>query len=164
MYKSKLIALAALVFLLAGCCNKQKADENRVTTTSSEIEQLFPKGEKIESPNFTGIAYLNNLVMPDNQNQNAVGCVTFEPGARTNWHSHPAGQIIIAIDGLGYYQEKGKPIEIVRKGDVVKCAHNTPHWHGASPDSEFVQIAITGRENGPTVWFEPVTDQEYNDH
>lgn len=129
---------------------------------NSTHEQVFERGEKIDSPNFTGTVYLNNLIVADSLNQNAVGSVTFEPGARTKWHSHPAGQIILAIDGIGYYQEEGKPIEIVRKGDAVKCPHNIPHWHGASPDSHFVQVAITGRENGPTVWMEPVTDEVYN--
>lgn len=74
---------------------------------------------------------------------------------------HPSGQIILATGGVGYYQEKGSPKRILRKGDVVKCPANTPHWHGASADKEFIQIAITGREKGPTQWLEPVTDQEY---
>ncbi len=128
----------------------------------SDKTTIFPKGDKIENSNFTGNAYLAMLVQEDSVNQNAVGSVTFEPGARTNWHSHPAGQIILAIEGEGYYQEKGSPKKVLSKGDVVKCPANVPHWHGASADSEFIQIAITGRENGPTVWLEAVTDEVYN--
>jgi quercetin dioxygenase-like cupin family protein len=102
------------------------------------------------------------LITSDSTNFNAVGNVTFEAGARTNWHLHPAGQIILATGGLGYYQEKGSPKEILRKGDVVKCPPNVPHWHGAGPDQPFIQIAITGREKGPTEWLQAVTDEEYN--
>src|SRR5690606_27078085 len=146
--------------MLALSCSQQqqsKSQENNETQ-----EQIFSKGEKITNDNFTGTAWLNNLVNADSINQNAVGSVTFEPGARTKWHSHPAGQIILALDGVGYYQEQGKEKIIVRKGEVVKCPIDVPHWHGASADSAFVQVAITGREKGETVWLKPVTDEEYN--
>ncbi|MFE7088224.1 cupin domain-containing protein [Sphingobacterium spiritivorum] len=95
-------------------------------------------------------------------NQNAVGSVTFEPGARRKWHSHPAVQIILALDGVGYYQEEGKEKVVIRKGKVVKCPVDVPHWHGASADTAFVQVVITGREKGETVWLKPVTDAEYH--
>lgn len=133
-------------------CNKNKQGNNKI----------FEKGEKITNTNFTGEVWLNNLVQADSSNQNAVGSVTFEPGARTKWHSHPAGQIILALDGVGYYQEKGSPKIIVDKGDVIKCPADIPHWHGASTDTKFVQIAITGREKGETVWLEAVNESEYN--
>ena len=122
---------------------------------------LFPRGKKITNRHFTGTAWLTSLVTADSTNDNAVGSVTFAPGARTNWHLHPAGQIILATGGVGYYQEKGSPKKILQKGDVVTCPANVPHWHGASPDEEFVQIAITGREHGPTEWLEAITDEEY---
>src|SRR3546814_16792331 len=102
------------------------------------------------------------LMDADSLNSNSVGNVTFEPGARSNWHLHPAGQILLVTDGVGYYQEKGQPKKILRKGDAIKCPPNTPHWHGASADTAFVQVAITGRENGPNVWLEAVTDEEYH--
>ncbi len=152
-----------VVIFLAGTlvlsCNQQSQSEQAVQPESQE--PVFAKGEKITNDNFTGNVWLNNLILPDSLNQNAVGSVTFEPGARTRWHTHPAGQIILAIDGIGYYQERGSPKVIVKKGDVVKCPANIPHWHGASADNEFVQVAITGRENGETVWLEEVTDEEY---
>jgi quercetin dioxygenase-like cupin family protein len=65
------------------------------------------------------------------------------------------------LEGEGYYQEKGSEKKILYKGDVVKCPANTPHWHGASPDKEFIQVAITSRVDGPTEWLEAVTDEEY---
>lgn len=163
MKSSSIVIMFVTVFALASCNNSNPA-KNETVSTNVEKELIFDKGEKIDSPNFTGDVWLNNLVTADDENQNAVGSVTFASGARTSWHSHPAGQIILALDGVGYYQEKGKPVEIIRKGEVVKCPHNIPHWHGASPDSEFIQVAITGRENGPTVWLEPVTDEEYNSY
>ncbi len=145
--------------ILGISCSQQ---EQQNTENGKTQEPVFEKGEMITNDNFTGTVYLNNLVTADSINQNAVGSVTFEPGARTKWHSHPAGQIILALDGVGYYQEEGKDKVIVRKGEVVKCPIDVPHWHGASADSAFVQVAITGREKGETVWYKPVTDEEYN--
>jgi len=140
--------LPLAIALLAACNGRQ-------------TDPVFPKGTQIASDNFTGTVWLHPLVEADSLNPNAVGSVTFEPGARSRWHTHPAGQILIAVDGVGYYQEKGKPKQILRKGDAVKCPHNIPHWHGASSDTAFVQIAVTGRQNGPTVWLEEVTEEEY---
>lgn len=153
------IALLVLIVIALASCNNTKCDKQISDNLQSQL--IFEKGNRIPNTNFTGNAWLNSLIDSDSLNQNSVGSVTFEPGARTYWHSHPAGQIILALDGIGYYQEKGKPIEILHKGDVVKCPHNIPHWHGASPDSEFIQVAITGRENGTTIWYEAVTDEEY---
>ncbi|MEJ8819447.1 carboxymuconolactone decarboxylase family protein [Lacibacter sp. H407] len=122
---------------------------------------IFPTGDKITNNNFTGTAYLQPLVASDSLNQTSVGNVTFEPGARTNWHYHPGGQILLVIDGVGYYQEKGSPKKILRKGDTVKCPPNVVHWHGASVDSAFVQVAITNTQKSAVVWLKPVTDEEY---
>lgn len=122
---------------------------------------IFPTGEKIMNDNFTGTAYLQMLVAADSLNPTAVGNVTFQPGARTKWHLHPAGQILLAVDGVGYYQEKGQPKKILRKGDAVKCPPNVQHWHGASKDSGFVQLAVTNNNKGTVVWLQPVTNEEY---
>ena len=153
----KYILTFIVVTLFIACGNSKKIDN-----TMQQNEPVFAKGEKIANNNFIGNVWLNNLVQADSVNQNAVGCVTFESGARTKWHTHPAGQIILVLDGVGYYQEKGHPKVIVKKGDVIKCPVGVPHWHGASTDTNFVQVAITGREKGETVWLEPVTDEEYN--
>ena len=144
--------------VLSQVMNTRTSETNTDETTDTT---LFPKGERITNDNFTGTAWLTSLVTADSTNDNAVGSVTFEPEARTNWHLHPDGQIILATGGVGYYQEKGSPKRILRKGEVVKCPPNVPHWHGASPDEEFIQIAITGREDGPTEWLQAVTDEEY---
>lgn len=154
------IQLFSFVFVVAASACKSETQPDNIS--SEQVNgNVFPKGEKITNNNFKGDAWLQNLVTADSLNQTAVGSVTFEPGARTNWHSHPAGQIVLAIDGEGFYQEKGKLQKIIRKGDAVKCPPNIPHWHGASDKERFVQVAITGREKGETVWLETVTDAEY---
>lgn len=151
-YKAKYF-LPVLIVMFIAC-----GQDPKVADTAPA---LFPQGDKNGSDNFVGEVWVKSLVDADSLNETAVGNVTFSPGARSKWHSHPAGQIILATDGVGYYQEKGKAKVILRKGDVVKCPPNLPHWHGASADSTFVQIAITGRQNGPTVWLEPVSDSVY---
>lgn len=131
-------------------------------TTANSSDLIFPKGEKISNQNFTGTVWLQQLVLSDSLNTTQVGSVTFEPGARTNWHLHPGGQILLVVDGIGYYQEKGSPKKILRKGDVVKCPPNVPHWHGASPEVEFIQVAITNAMKGTTaVWLQAVSEEEY---
>ena len=150
-----------LIVVFAFSC---KAQNKSIVSTKMESQKtiLFPKGEKITNDNFTGTAYLQMLIAPDSLNPTSVGNVTFEPGARTKWHLHPGGQILLVTDGVGYYQEKGQPKKILRKGDVIKCPPNIAHWHGASVDTYFVQVAITNTQNGVPVWLEPVTDEEYN--
>lgn len=143
-----------LVVILS-CAQEKRVNQQSATTT------VFPKGAKITNNNFTGTAYLKSLMDSDSLNPTSVGNVTFEPGARTKWHLHPGGQILLVIDGAGYYQEKGEVKQILRKGDVIKCPPNLPHWHGASVDSAFVQVAITNRHLGETVWLEEVTEDEY---
>jgi quercetin dioxygenase-like cupin family protein len=152
----------AIVFLamIVSCGKKNKSAQK--TAAELQTATIFPKGAKITNDNFTGTAYLQPLMGVDSLNTISVGNVTFEPGARSKWHSHPAGQILLVTDGVGYYQEKGQPKKILRKGDVIKCPPNIPHWHGASADTAFVQVAITGREKGETVWLQTVTDEEYN--
>ena len=156
--KFKSIFNLLLVTILFVACTGRPPE----TAMEQKTELVFPKGDKITNNNFTGTVWLKMLVEADSINQNSVGSVTFEPGARSNWHLHPSGQILLAISGIGYYQEKGSPKIILHKGDAVKCPANIPHWHGAGPDQEFVQVAITSRQGGPTEWLQPVTDEEYN--
>ena len=156
--KNKIIFLFLVAICLISCKNKE--DQNMANKSGVE-NLIFSKGEKITSHNFTGNVWLNNLVQADSINQNAVGSVTFEPGARTKWHSHPSGQIILALDGVGYYQEKGSPKVVVKKGEVIKCPADIPHWHGDSVDAKFIQVVITGREKGETIWLEPVSEEDY---
>src|SRR5690606_35391322 len=149
--------LPLVLIFFAACNNNQKRKD-----VKRQNVLVFPQGERITNENFTGTAYLQGLIDADSLNSISVGNVTFEPGARSKWHLHPSGQIILVTDGVGYYQEKGQPKKVLRKGDVIKCPPNIPHWHGASSDIAFVQVAITSRESGPTVWLEAVSDEEYH--
>ena len=128
-----------------------------------ELSQPFKKGE-INPYNkyFTGTTYLTMLVEKDTNWNSSIGNVTFEQCARTNWHKHSGGQILLVTAGEGRYKEKGKEIQILRAGDVVKIPSNVVHWHGAAPDSDFAHISIeTNIPNNTTTWLEPVTDKEY---
>ena len=124
---------------------------------------IFPKGERTNPDYFTGIVWLNTLVPRDETGNYAIGSVTFEPGGKTNWHTHPAGQILLVTEGKGFYQEKGKPARLIAKGDVVIIPSHIEHWHGAAKNSGLNHIAVTNNVNGvPVTWLNPVTDEEYN--
>lgn len=124
---------------------------------------IFPKGEKASADYFTGTAWVNILVPKDETESYSIGNVAFEPGCRNNWHTHPAGQILLVTDGKGYYQEKGKPARLLAKGDVVKIPSDLEHWHGATRDNSLTHIAISNiTKDGPVTWLQPVTDEEYN--
>lgn len=156
-YHLNYILLFTLV-LFAACNNNQKMEN-----TKQQNEPVFPKGEKVVSENFTGNVWLNYLAETDTIHNVNIGSVTFEPGARTNWHFHKGGQILLVTEGKGQYQEKGKPIEIINKGDVVKCPPNIEHWHGATSKDTMTHIAIGTNTNiGGAVWLKAVTDEEYN--
>ncbi len=141
---------------------KEASDAQIVVNDVLKNSYTFPKGEKISNSNFTGTAYVYMLITPDNIYNASIGNVTFEPKARTNWHKHPGGQILLVTDGKGFYQEKGKPAQLIRKGDVVRIPPDTEHWHGAAPDSGLTHVAISPNlEKGSVNWMQPVTDEEY---
>jgi quercetin dioxygenase-like cupin family protein len=151
----KLTIVCSLLFV-GFCVNAQNKSANLVQ------QSVFPKGQKAPQTNFTGTVWVHGLVDADSAFNIPIASVTFEPGARSRWHTHGGGQALIAIDGIGYYQEKGKPIQILQKGDAVKCPPNTPHWHGASPEVGFIQLAVTpNAANGRVTWLQAVTDEEY---
>lgn len=124
----------------------------------------FPKGEKAPNVNHVGNVWLHELSELDSVFNYGITVATFDPdvNARLNWHSHPGRQILMITAGIGYYQEKGKAKQTVRKGDIVKCAPGVVHWHGASPKSGVTYLATSPAQNGKTIWFYRVTDQEYD--
>ena len=130
---------------------------------ANELNQPFKQGEiNPFSKFFTGTTHLNMLVTKDTVWNSSIGNVTFDKGARTNWHKHSGGQILLVTAGEGRYQEKGKEIQILRKGDVVKIPPNAKHWHGAAPDQNFAHISIEPNlPDNQTTWLEPVSDKEY---
>lgn len=111
---------------------------------------------------FTGDVRLDYLFAAEDPARAAGASVTFEPAARTAWHTHPLGQILIVTDGVGLVQREGGSIEEIRPGDVVRFAPGEKHWHGASPSVAMTHIAIQEAQNGTAVeWMEKVTDEQY---
>ncbi|MDQ4080726.1 MAG: cupin domain-containing protein [Gemmatimonadota bacterium] len=111
---------------------------------------------------FTGTVQIDPLVTASAPARAAGASVTFEPGARTAWHTHPLGQTLIVTSGLGRVQREGGPIEEILPGDVVWIPPNVRHWHGASPTTALTHIAIQEALDGTMVqWLEHVTDNQY---
>jgi len=132
-----------------------------MSTNDLSHSVIFPIGETFESNNFTGTVWLNRLTPAGSACP--IGNVTFEPGCRNSWHTHPGGQILLVTGGRGYYQEWGKPAQKLHAGDVVSIPADVKHWHGAAKDSWFVHLAVEVHpEKGPATWLEPVADEEYN--
>ncbi len=129
---------------------------------STGSEAIFPQGELGPEKYFTGDARVTSLVENDSVFTTLAGNVAFEAGARSHWHSHPVGQILLVTAGKGYHQIEGEPKEIIRKGDVIQCPPGVSHWHGASVDSNMTHIyIIPNTENGIVEWENPVTDEEF---
>ncbi len=153
----KLVSIYTIAFFFFSCTEQAK---NKGT---DEVQAIFPKGDKGTTENFTGNAWNTQLVANDSTYNTIIGNVYFEPGARSNWHIHPAGQILMITDGVGFHQIKGQPKQTIRKGDVVKCPPNVEHWHGASPDTGLQQLyVISNTEKGIVQWLQRVTDEEYS--
>ena len=139
-----LITSLTMAFMAIGC----KEESGSVAE-----DQIFPKGKKGHAENFTGAAWNYDLVPNDSIFNTVAGNVYFEPGARSNWHLHPAGQILIITGGVGFHQIQGEPRQVIRKGDVVKCPPNVLHWHGASADTGMQQMyIIPNTEKGIVEW------------
>jgi len=128
----------------------------RITRSDS----LQPK--KASADYFTGAVQVQELFPADDPSRTSGGKVTFEPGARSAWHTHPLGQILIVTDGTGWVQQWRGPIEEIRKGDVIWIPAGVKHWHGATPTTAMTHIAVQEQLNGKAVeWMEKVSDEQY---
>ena len=140
------------------------AQERRMENEKT-FQQMFPQGEPLPeqfSKYFTGQAWLARLTTDAALNV-PVSNVTFSPGCRNSWHSHTGGQLLIAVGGRGYYQEKGRPARELLPGDVVEIAPDVVHWHGAAPDSWFSHLAVEcNPATNVNTWLEPVDDAQYD--
>lgn len=111
---------------------------------------------------FTGTVRIDPLFQPHEPARAAGASVTFEPGARTAWHTHPLGQTLIVMAGVGWVQSEGGAVEEIRPGDVIWFPPGVKHWHGAAPTTAMTHYAIQEQLNGKAVeWLEKVTDQQY---
>jgi len=112
---------------------------------------------------FTGSVRIDPLISPPEPSRVAMALVTFEPGARTAWHTHPFGQTLIVTAGFGWAQREGEERQEIRQGDVVYFLPGEKHWHGATATTAMSHIAIQEKLDGsPVDWMEHVTDEQYN--
>jgi quercetin dioxygenase-like cupin family protein len=114
------------------------------------------------SEHFTGTVWQDPIIQAEAPARIVAARVTFEPGARTNWHIHPLGQTLYVLSGIGRFQTKGGPVHEIRPGDVIWIPPNEKHWHGGSPTNGMTHIAMQeSLEGNYSTWMEPVTDAEY---
>lgn len=135
-----------------------------LAATAQEVEiTRHPdrEGRVGASETFTGTAYVSPVFGPQMAGVSA-GEVTFLPGARSAWHTHPEGQMLVVTHGTGWTQERGQDKHVIEAGDVVWCPPGVEHWHGATDTTSVTHYAIQGNEDGSAVtWGEHVTDEEY---
>ena len=129
------------------------------TNVSAQEEGIFPLGEKAKNVNHTGDVWLSELYHADSILNTHISLAVFAPNAKLNWHTHSGGQILLITEGTGYYQEKGKPVQVVHKGDVVKCLPDVEHWHGSTPNTGVTYIAVSPKSK--TTWLHPVSEEAF---
>ncbi|MGB7988875.1 MAG: cupin domain-containing protein [Candidatus Methylophosphatis roskildensis] len=155
-----LASLALLATVQTFTDNAFAAEETKMSQTISRAgSQSSVKGP---AEHFTGSVRIDPLFPADTPANVSGAYVTFDPGARSAWHTHPAGQRLIVTSGIGWTQQWGGPIEEIHPGDVISCPPGVKHWHGASPTTGMTHIAITGTVGGKNVeWMEKVSDEQY---
>jgi quercetin dioxygenase-like cupin family protein len=160
-YTAMLLSLSLLVSAGAVAGRALAAAANNTSQTISRAGSLASSTGPAEF--FTGHVRIDPLFPANDAAYFSGAYVTFEPGARSAWHTHPTGQHLIVTAGVGRTQEWEGPIEEIKAGDVIWCPPKVKHWHGASPTTAMTHIAITGTINGKNVeWMEKVTDEQYH--
>ncbi|MCX2585350.1 cupin domain-containing protein [Pedobacter sp. MR22-3] len=132
-------------------------------TVKAQQTPIFPKGEKAPNVHHVGNVWLTELQPADSVFSYGTSVAIFDPGARLDWHTHPGGQILIITEGVGYYMERGKTKQTVRKGQVIRCMPGVEHWHGATSETGVTYIATSPTEKGKTAWLERVSDVVYKE-
>ena len=158
---SALLMVLSLAIFIGSSVNAVAAEPDKAEQVIYRLGSQTPyKGsEKF----FTGNVRIDPWYPVGNGMRSVGASVTFEPGARSNWHTHPVGQALIVTSGVGLTQEWGKPIQEIRPGDVIVCPVGVKHWHGAAPNSSMTHISIAEDKDGTCVeWLEKVTDDQYN--
>ena len=148
----------------AGSRSDTDHDRRNRTEEQQWISNATVHGRPAKAPEayFTGTVRVDPVFQVGDPARVSGGHVTFEPGARSAWHTHPLGQTLIVTSGLGWAQTEGGPIEEIRPGDVVWFPPGEKHWHGATPTTAMTHIAVTESLNGKNVdWMEKVSDEQY---
>ena len=154
-------AIAISLCMLSSVAQGQTSEDRGAIKIMQSGSQLSRQGP---AENFTGSVRVDPLFQPNGPARASGALVTFEPGARTAWHTHPLGQILIVTAGTGRVQRWSDPVDEIRKGDVVWIPPGQKHWHGAAPNSSVAHIAIVEQLNGKTVdWMEKVSDAQYSE-
>jgi quercetin dioxygenase-like cupin family protein len=149
---------AAVVLSLATAAAAQNTAPTGQTITRAGASRVLVG----PTSNFTGKATVRPLVDPVAPGRTSVALVTFEPGARSNWHTHPGGQTLYVEEGCGWTQEEGGPVTRVCKGDTVFARPGVKHWHGATASTSVTYLTITETVDGRNVdWLQPVSTEEY---
>jgi len=154
-----LAAIAISIYLLASAAKGQTSDDPgaiRITRSGAPPSQPAP------ADHFTGAVWIDSSFQATTPARLSVARVTFEPGARTAWHTHPLGQLLVVTAGTGRVQRWGDAVDEIRQGDVVWIPPGQKHWHGAAPNSSMAHIGIVEALDGKTVdWMEKVSDAQY---
>jgi 4-carboxymuconolactone decarboxylase len=157
--------IALFLLFLSAFASVQTLAQSAAVPPSASITILrADQAPSIFGPenHFIGKVKMDTLTEPVPGSRPRVLNITFAPGARTAWHSHPLGQILIVTSGSGFIQQRGGPIQAIHEGDVIWTPPNVQHWHGAGPNGPMTHISIYDEPSGQvTQWLEQVTDAEY---
>jgi quercetin dioxygenase-like cupin family protein len=159
--KIKLLVAAAMVSsaCFAADSGMNEVPGQKISKAGSQASVSAP------AEHFTGRARVDPLVATDSNINASAAYVTFEPGSRSDWHTHPKGQYLVVTAGVGLTQEWGKPVQEIHPGDVIWCPPGIKHWHGATRTTAMTHLAMTGSANGESVkWLEKVSDSQYGGH
>jgi quercetin dioxygenase-like cupin family protein len=129
-------------------------------SVSSFANQDLDLSKKAPNTHYIGNAWLSPLIQADQEFEYSMTLATFAANSTLDWHKHQTSQVLIVVEGTGYYQEKGKEVMVMKKGDIIKCDKDTEHWHSSSHESMVSYIAIYG--NGGTIWTDKLTQEAYD--
>ncbi len=146
-------AVGILILVLPLMVNSQNSEYN--------VTSYLEEGIKAPNTHYLGEAWLNALIHDDNELGYNITKATFKANSTLDWHKHASAQVLIYVEGEGYYQERGEEPIILKAGDVIKCEKDTEHWHSSTKDSNVTYLALYGGDQ-PTIWTEVLT-QEYYD-
>jgi quercetin dioxygenase-like cupin family protein len=155
LFSTRAALLSLAIVSVVGIAQTGSTQITITPTTSQKVITGAPD-------RFTGSVRVQSLFDAKEPARSSGGQVTFQAGARSAWHTHPLGQVLIVTEGVGWIQQWGGPVQPIRKGDVVWIPPGVKHWHGATPTSRMTHIAFQEQLNGTTVnWLEKVTDEQY---